>query len=110
MSVRIEDLTAVLALGLACWVLRTMFVLLVPADRLPPTVGQALQYLAPAALASIIAVELIGSVDASDPTSTLKSLGVVLVAAAVAKLTRNLTWTVLAGVVAVLTVDLIPLG
>jgi len=110
MSVRLEDLTAVVALGLACWVLRTIFVLMVPADRLPATVAQALQHLAPAALASIIAVELIGVVDLSNPTSTLQSVGVVLVAGAVAKLTRSMTWTVLAGVVAVLAVDLTSLA
>jgi len=110
MSVRLEDLTAVVALGLACWVLRTIFVLMVPADRLPAPVAQALQHLAPAALASIIAVELIGVVDLSNPTSTLQSVGVVLVAGAVAKLTRSMTWTVLAGVVAVLAVDLTSLA
>ena len=75
-----------------------------------PHVVQALQHLAPAALASIIAVELIGVVDLSNPTSTLQSVGVVLVAGAVAKLTRSMTWTVLAGVVAVLAVDLTSLA
>jgi branched-subunit amino acid transport protein len=109
-SVRLEDLAAVVTLGLACWVLRTMFVLIVPADRLPITVAQALQHLAPAALSSIIAVELITVVDPSDPTSTLESVGVVLAAGAVATLTRSMTWTVLSGVVAVLAVDLASLG
>lgn len=107
MSVRLEDVTAVLALGLACWVLRTMFVLMVPADRLPASVAQALQHLAPAVLASIIAVELTGTVDLSDLTSTLESVAVVLVAGIIAQLTRSMSSTVLAGVVAVLTVDLI---
>jgi branched-subunit amino acid transport protein len=107
MSVRLEDVTAVLALGLACWMLRTMFVLMVPADRLPASVAQALQHLAPAVLASIIAVELTAVVDLADLTSTLQSVAVVLVAGAIAHLTLSMTWTVLAGVVAVLTVDLI---
>ena len=110
MSIRLEDLTAVLALGVACWVLRATFVLLVPADRLPAGVAQALQYLAPAALASIIAVELTSAVDVANPASTMQALGVVSVAATVATLTRSMTWTVLAGIVAVLVVDLTPLG
>jgi branched-subunit amino acid transport protein len=110
MSITTEDLTAVVALGLGCWLLRVMFVLLVPADRLPPLVAEALQHLAPAALASIIAVELVGAVDVSDPASTAQALAVVVSAGAVAVLTRSMTWTVLAGIVAVLVVDLVPLG
>ena len=72
MPIRLEDLTAVVALGLACWVLRAAFVLLVPADRLPAVVAQALQHLAPAALASIVAVELHDAVDVSNPASTCR--------------------------------------
>lgn len=110
MSIRLEDLTAVVALGLACWVLRTTFVLFIPADRLPAAVAEALQHLAPAALASIIAVELITAVDLSNPPSSVGTLGVVAVAGTVAMLTRSLTWTVLASIVAVLIVDLVLLG
>jgi branched-subunit amino acid transport protein len=110
MSIRIEDLTVVVALGLACWVLRATFVLLVPADRLPAVVAEALHHLAPAALASIIAVEITSAVDMTNPASTLQALGVVVTAATVAILTRSMTWTVLTGIVAVLVVDLVPLG
>jgi branched-subunit amino acid transport protein len=110
MSIPLEDLAAVVALGLLCWVLRATFVLLVPADRLPAVVAQALNHLAPAALASIIAVELTSAVEVSDLAAALQSLGVVAVAATVAMLTRSLTWTVLAGIAAVLVVDLSPLG
>jgi len=110
MSVRLEDLTAVLVLGLLCWVLRATFVVFIPADRLPAVVAQALQHLAPAALASILAVEITSAVDLSNPASSMEALGVVAVAATVAVLTRSMTWTVLAGIVAVLVVDLTPLG
>lgn len=110
MSIRVEDLAAVLALGLLCWALRATFVLFVPADRLPATVAEALQHLAPAALASIIAVELTGATDLSDPVSTLQALGVVAAAGTVAMLTRSMTWTVLAGILAVLALDLAPLA
>lgn len=110
MSIALEDLTAALALGLLCWLLRATFVLFVPADRLPPVVAEALQHLAPAALASIIAVELTSAVDLTDPVSTVQAVGVVAVAGTVAMLTRSLSWTVLAGLLAVLVVDLTPLA
>ena len=105
-----SDLVALLALALACFGLRTTFVLLVPADRLPAAVSRALQHLAPAALASICAVELTGAVEPTDLTSTAASLGIVVLAAVVALRTRSMTWTVLSGVVAVLLVDLVLLA
>ena len=101
------DLTAMLALALLCWGLRVTFVLLVPADRLPAAVARGLQHLAPAALASICAVELTEALEPGDLLSTAASLAIVGLAAAVALRTRNMTWTVLAGVVAVLLVDLV---
>jgi len=101
------DLTAMVALALLCWGLRVTFVLLVPADRLPRAVARGLQFLAPAALASICAVELTGALEPSDLTSTAASLAVVTLAAAVALRSRNMTWTVLTGVGAVLLVDLV---
>lgn len=104
------DLAAMAALALLCWALRVTFVLLVPADRLPASVARGLQYLAPAALASICAVELTGTLEPDDLASTAASLAVVAVAAAVALRTRNMTWTVLAGVGAVLVVDLVLLA
>ena len=104
------DLTAMLALALLCWGLRVTFVLLVPADRLPPAVSRGLRHLPPAALASICAVELAGALDAGDLTSSAASVVIVGVAAAVALRTRNMTWTVVAGVAAVLLVDLVVLA
>jgi branched-subunit amino acid transport protein len=104
------DLAAMLALALLCWGLRATFVLFIPADRLPPAVARGLQHLAPAALASICAVELTGALKQSEPASTVASLAIVGVAAAVALRTRNMTWTVLAGVATVLLVDLVLLA
>ncbi len=104
------DLTAMLVLALLCWGLRVTFVLLVPADRLPPAVARGLRHLAPAALASICAVELTDALDPGDLTSSAASVAIVGVAAAVALRTRNMTWTVVAGVAAVLLVDLVVLA
>jgi branched-subunit amino acid transport protein len=106
----ITDLAAMLALALLCWGLRVTFVLLVPADRLPAAVARGLRHLAPAALASICAVELTGALQRADLTSSAASLAIVGVAAVVALRTRNLTWTVLSGVAAVLLVDLVLLA
>ena len=106
-SLALTDLAAVLVLGAACWALRATFVLLVPADRLPDLASRALQHLAPAALASICAVELTDVVNPSDLTATAASVGVVALAVLVALRTRSMTWTVLAGIVAVLAVDLV---
>src|SRR5215216_3811543 len=100
------DLAAMLALGLLCWAVRVTFVLVVPADRLPAGFARGLRYLAPAALASICAVELTGALEPGDLASSAASLGIVGAAALVAYRTRNLTGTVMAGVAAVLLVDL----
>jgi len=104
------DIAAMLTLGLLCWGLRVTFVLLVPADRLPPAVARGLRNLAPAALASICAVELTGALEPADLASTTASVAVVGIAGAVALRTRNLTWTVLSGVAGVLLVDLVILA
>lgn len=104
------DLTAMVALALLCWGLRVAFVLVVPADRLPAPVARALQHLAPAALASICAVELTGSLQPGDLPSAVASVAIVGLAAAVALRTRSMTWTVVAGVAAVLLVDLVLLA
>lgn len=110
MPLALTDTVAVIALGLLCWGLRVTFVLLVPADRLPAPIAQALQHLAPAALASICAVELTAVLHHADLRASVASTGVVALAAAVALWTRNMTWTVLAGVAAVLVVDLVLLA
>jgi branched-subunit amino acid transport protein len=110
MSVLMTDLLGVLALGLACWVLRVLFVLVVPADRLPPIVAEGLRHLAPAALASLCAVELTGALHGTSAPSAMASVGVVGAAAVVALVTRSMSWTVLAGIAAVLAVDLVLLA
>src|SRR3954471_287212 len=106
MSVTLTDLLAVLTLGAACWALRATFVLMLPADRLPPVVSRALQYLAPAALASICGVELTDAAGSTDQVGATASVAIVVIAGAVALWSRSMTWAVLAGIVGVLLVDL----
>ena len=52
-------LLAMLILGAVSWVFRIAFITLLPAERLPARVQTALDHLAPAVLASIVAVELV---------------------------------------------------
>jgi branched-subunit amino acid transport protein len=44
--------------GLVSWVLRVLFIVLVPARRLPPRVRRALPHTGPAALAALLATGL----------------------------------------------------
>ena len=56
------EMIAMILLGLASWVLRAAFVLFLPPDRLPAVLQRGLQYLPPAVLAGIAAVELMSVV------------------------------------------------
>ena len=94
-------------LALACWVFRVTFVLVMPAEKLPPKVQQGLMYLAPAVLAGIIAVELTSMVTASDARGSALALLGAAVVAVVAWRFRNLTLTVAVGLVLVLAIDLV---
>ena len=108
--IAIADIAAVACLGMLCFALRVTFVTLVPADRLPDVVSRGLQHLAPAALASICAVELTGVLDNADLVGTAASVAVVALAIAVSLWTRSIAWTVLVGVLAVLSIDLVLLA
>jgi branched-subunit amino acid transport protein len=51
---------ALTAAGLATWLLRVLFVTLVPARRLPAPVRRGLDHAAPAVLAALVATSLVG--------------------------------------------------
>lgn len=76
-------------------------------DRLPDRVQQGLTYLAPAVLGGIAAVELMSVVTAADPTGSALSVAAMALVAAVAYRFRNLSLTVLVGLIAVLALDLL---
>jgi branched-subunit amino acid transport protein len=101
------ELLAMLALAALCWLFRITFVLLVPPDRLPPRVQEALTYLAPAVLGGIAAVELSSVVTPTDPTGSALALVAMGLVVVVAYRFRNLSLTVLVGLVAVLAIDLV---
>lgn len=100
------EVLVIAGLALACWVFRIVFVLVVPAEKLPLRVQQGLTYLAPAVLAVLVAVELTSVVSAADLRGSLLALGAAAVVAAVAWRFRNLTLAVAVGLVAVLAIDL----
>src|SRR6476661_6003536 len=101
------ELVAMILLGIACWAFRITFVLLVPADRLPSRLLRGLEYLAPAVLAGIAAVELTSVLNARDDSGTWFSLAAMALVAVVAYLTRNLTAVVGVGLLSILLIDLV---
>ena len=94
-------------LGLVSWVLRIVFVLLVPAERLPAAVRRGLDYLAPAALAAIAAVQFVTVTTGGDHTQLWGSLAAIGLVAVVAYVTRNLTAVVGVALVAIVVLDLV---
>ena len=93
-------LLSMVLLGLVSWVLRIVFITLLPAP--PARLQSGLEYLAPAVLAAIVAVELVTLVRDARPVD-----GVVLLLAGaaiglVAYRTRNLTIACALGVGVVL--------
>lgn len=101
------ELTTMALLAAACWVFRITFVLLVPAERLPTGFTRGLGYLAPAVLAGLVAVELMGAMTPRDPRGTILTLAAVGVVALVAWRFRSLTASVVVGVLAVIVIDLL---
>jgi branched-subunit amino acid transport protein len=94
-------------LGGISWVFRIAFVLLVPADRLPAAVRRGLDYLAPAVLAAIAAVEFVTVTASGDGTQAWASLAAIGVVAVVAYVTRNLTAVVGVALLAIVVLDVV---
>jgi branched-subunit amino acid transport protein len=98
---------SMLALGAVCWVFRIAFVTLLPADRLPARLRASLEHLAPAVLAAIVAVELVGLVRNAPPADAMTLLAASAVIGVVAGLTRNLSIACALGLGLVLILDLV---
>ncbi len=102
-----SEVIVLAAIAVACWLFRITFVLLMPADRLPAQVQGGLIYLAPAVLAAIAAVELTSVITAADLTGSVLGVAVMGVVALVAYRFRNLSITVVVGLIAILALDLL---
>ncbi len=98
---------AALLLALVCWVSRVLLVAVIPADRLPGWVQDSLQHLAPAVMASLVAVSLVGTLRGTDVGPALLILAGVGVAFVVVRRTRSVSLSVAVGVVTALLVDLV---
>jgi len=98
---------SMLMLAAACWVFRITFINLVPADRLPGTVTDALGFLAPAVIAGIVGTEMVDLVS----RDTQSGSGLLIVGASalavIAYRTRSLAITTIGGLVVVGLLDLV---
>lgn len=99
-------LLSMLVLGAVSWVFRIAFITLLPADRLPARLHNHLEYLAPAVLAAIVAVELIALVRHAEPLDAVVLLAAGATIAVVAHRTRNISIACALGVAAVLILTL----
>ena len=52
-------MVAMLVLGAVCWLFRILFIVVIPAERLPEGVRDGLAHLAPSVMAALVAVELV---------------------------------------------------
>ena len=102
-------LTAMLLLAAVCWVFRIVFIVLVPAHRLPSVARRALGHLAPSVLAALVAVETQASARGGGLT-TLYVVGSVVVMALVVWRTHSLVWAIGIGTTAAALLDLVILA
>jgi branched-subunit amino acid transport protein len=98
---------AMLVLAAVCWFMRILFVVVIPANRLPDPVRTALQYLAPSVLAALVAVELANATSDTDPVGAAVMVGAILAAAVIARRTGSMALAIAAGATGALVVDLL---
>jgi branched-subunit amino acid transport protein len=102
--------TAFAILAAVCWVFRVLFVILIPADRLPAGVWRTLTHLAPAVLAALVAAETDAAVTGASPLVGGYLIGSVLLVGLAAMLTRSLLVAITVSAAACLLLDLVLLG
>jgi branched-subunit amino acid transport protein len=95
-------LLSMLVLGAVSWVFRIAFITLLPAERLPARFQNALDHLAPAVLASIVAVQLVTLLRGASPAEASVLLAAAAVIGVTAYITRNLSIACALGLGAVL--------
>lgn len=101
---------AMVLLGAGCWLLRAIFIVVVPAERLHPKAREALGHLAPAVLAALVTVEASTAATGDDPAIVAVIAASVLVIGLTARLTGSLLLAVLVGAAAALLIDLVLLA
>ena len=98
-------LLSMVALGAISWVLRIAFITLWPADRLPARLQNGLEYLAPAVLAAIVAVELVALVRDAEPLDAMALAAAAAAIGLVAYRTRNVSIACVLGAAVVVILD-----
>jgi branched-subunit amino acid transport protein len=101
-------LIPMLILGAVSWLLRIAFVTLFPADRLPARLQNSLEYLPPAVLAAIVAVELVALIRDAEPVDATVLLAAGLTIGVIAHHTRNISVACGLGAAVVLVLDYLP--
>ena len=89
-----------LILGLGTYLSRASFILIVGSRSVPPRLERALRNVGPAVLASLVGALMVGEAGGSG-LSFSPELVALAVAIVVAWRTRNMTWTLFAGMLAV---------
>lgn len=87
--------------GLVSWLLRVAFIALAPAGDPPAAVARGLRHAAPAAFAALIAVSVSDAARSSGDLRGWPVLAATAVTALVARRTRRVALTLLAGVLAI---------
>jgi len=101
---------AMLLLAAVCWFFRILFIVVVPADRLPSGARTALSQLGPAVLAALVAVEAHTAARGADLTTACLVVGSLVLAGLAVRVTGSLLLAIGTGVAAALFIDLIVLA
>jgi branched-subunit amino acid transport protein len=96
-----------LLLASICWGFRVLFIVLVPAHRLPRVASRALGHLGPSVLAALVAVETESAARSGSAAEAAYVVAAVFSMALVARCTRSLLWTMAAATVAVVLLDVV---
>ena len=100
-------LLAMVGLAFVSWLMRALFIVLVPAGRLPQSLRDALTHLAPAVLAALVAVEVVGAARGLHGIQLAMLLGSVMLAAIAVKLTDSLGLAIGIGLGAAVLLDVV---
>ena len=103
-------MVAMLLLGAICWLFRILFIVVVPAERLPEGVRDGLGHLAPSVMAALVAVELVGMTSRSSLPASALVLVTALVVGALVRATGSLILAIGAAAAAVAVIDLLVLA
>ena len=105
-----NQLVVVLVLAAVCLAYRVMFVVIVPAERLPASARQALGHLAPAVLAALVTIEALGAASGSGPLVASLVVAFVAMIAITVRMTHSMVLAVSLGMLAAIVIDLLVLG